>query len=61
MFDAGAWELSTFKAVFKFPLYQLFTVLDLAGQTGYRFGSIISPAAWACILLTWIREAEAAI
>jgi len=43
------------------PLSEMHAVLDTAGKAGYRFDAVIESAAGARVLLSHVRDAEAAV
>jgi hypothetical protein len=61
MVQPVAGEAVTSKAVLGFGAAHLLTVLDFAYDAGFRFEAVVTPAAWAWILISCECAAETAI
>jgi hypothetical protein len=61
MVKPSARKAATTKAVLNFGVHQLLTVLDTAKNTGFRFETVATSTAGACLFVSYICTTQAAV
>lgn len=61
MLQSGARKAVTTEAVFDFGGHHLLTVFNTAQRAGFGFETVVTSAAWACLLVPSKSPAETAV